>query len=243
MKLLVLMGGPNRIVGNSPYPVFLTEIKGETLLEKLLKRYEIPELTEYIFCIKQDDADSYNLDAIIKSIIPSAQIVILRGSTRGAVCTALMARDHIDCEEELLVVSVDDFIDSDISKLVVQYRKENADVGIANFNSIHPRYSFVRRDADGNISGFAEKKPVSREALASFFYFKNGADFTDCAFNVIRKDCMINNSFYISQVLNEMLLRNKKICAVSINGEMFHSFKSERQLLSLIETLSAKEKI
>lgn len=239
MKLLVLMGGPNKNEGGNPYPLYLTEIKGKILLETILENYTKANFSECVFCVRKDDIESFNLDSIIKSIVPNAEVVGV-GKTKGAICTALLASEFVDGEEELLVVSADDFISSGIGEILAEYRKSAADVGLSAFTSIHPRYSFIRRDADGEISEFTEKKPVSREALASFYYFRHGSDFIEGAKNVIRKDCLINGAFYISQILNEMILKQKKIVSVNVPNEDFHSFKTERQLASLIARLSSE---
>lgn len=243
MKLLMLMGGPNKSESNNPYPLYLTEIKGKILLESVLEKYSYLNFSESIFCIKQEDIDSFNLDSIIKSIMPQSKIVVLTGNTKGAVCTALLATEFIDNEEELLVASADDFINAPLTQYVDIYRKEKADVGLVYFSSVHPRYSFIKRDENNKPCEFTEKRPVSRQALASFFYFKKGKDFVEGAHNVIRKDCTINNSFYISQILNEMILMQKVISTQNVKNEDFHSFKTERQLASLISKMAAEKEL
>lgn len=238
MKLLVLMGGNRVLDSSNAYPLYLTEIKGHLILEVLLEKYHVNDYSDAIFCIKQEDEDAYNIDAIIHSICPNAKIVALHGPTGGAVCTALLASEYIDNKENLLVVSVDDYIDCDINNILKSFVEKELDCGLVNFTSIHPRYSFIRRDDSGQICEITEKRPVSKEALASFFYFKNGCDFVDCARNVIRKDNRINNAFYLSQCINEMLLKQKLVDSIKVNNENFHSFKTERQLAAYITTIS-----
>ncbi|MDR9859868.1 sugar phosphate nucleotidyltransferase [Treponema socranskii] len=237
MKLLVLMGGNRVLDSSNAYPLYLTEIKGRLILEVLLENYKVNDFSDAIFCIKQEEIDSFNVDAIIRSICPKAKMVILNGPTGGAVCTALLASEFIDNEESLLVVSVDDYIDYDVKTILQSFSAKNLDCGLVNFSSIHPRYSFIRRDDTNQICEITEKRPISKEALASFFYFKKGYDFVDCARNVIRKDNRIKGSFYLSQSINEMLLKQKKVESIQIDNEYFHSFKTERQLAAYISTL------
>lgn len=237
MKLLVLMGGARATAESSsgnPYPLWLTEIKGRIVIETILQKYSALDFSEQIFCVRQEDTDAYNVDFIVRTIFPDAKIVTLGGETAGAVCTALLAQEFIDNEEELLIVSIDDYIEENFSLMIEDFRKQDADVGLAAFSSIHPRYSFVKKDSEGNICEVVEKKPVSRDALASFYYFKHGYDFVQCAQNVIRKDNRINGKFYISQTLNEMLLLQKKFALKKIKNEAFHSLKTERQIAAYI---------
>lgn len=234
MKLLVLMGGSRPLDSSNAYPLFLTEINGKLIIENILVNYMKTDFSEVIFCMKQDDLDSFNLDSIVKSVIPNAVIVPVRGKTQGASCTALLAQEYIDSDEELVVVSADDYIDSDIKNIISSFKKSESDVGLVSFNSVHPRYSFVKKDNSGAICQITEKKPVSRDALASFYYFKHGSDFISAVQNEIRKDSRINDMFYISQALNELILEQKAFSLVKVPNEEFHSFKTERQLAAYI---------
>ena len=53
------------------------------------------------------------------------------------------------------------------------------DGGVIVFDSVHPRWSFVRVDKAGFVIETAEKRPISRLATAGFYYFRRGADFVD----------------------------------------------------------------
>lgn len=234
MKLLVLMGG-NRVLDSSNiYPLYLTEVNGRLIIEEILSNYIKADFSQKIFCAKQDEIDSFNVDSIIQSIVPESNIVPVRGKTAGAVCTALLATEYIDNEEELVIVSIDDYIDSDIHEILKEFSNNSADVGIVCFSSVHPRYSFAKKDENDVICQITEKKPVSKDALASFYYFKHGKDFVFAAQEEIRKDSRINDVFYISQAINELILQQKKIIMKKIPNEKFHSFKTERQLAAYI---------
>ena len=234
MKLLVLMGGSRILDTTNSYPLFLTEINGRLIIEDILATYSKEYFSECIFCVKQDDIDSFNVDAIIKSVVADARIVVVKGKTEGASCSALLAQEFIDTDDALVVVSIDDYITCDIKEVIRNFSEKDADVGLISFTSVHPRYSFVKKDDEGTICQITEKKPVSRDALASFFYFKHGSDLVSAVQDEIRKDTRINGVFYISQALNELILRQKKVEMVKIQNEHFHSFKTERQLAAYI---------
>ena len=172
--------------------------------------------------MKSVDIASVNADDVLKNKDANSIIVNMPGDTAGAICSALLASEYIDNSEELLIVSVDDYIDVDVNDIITEFRNNNADVGVVSFTSIHPRYSFVRKDLDNNICEITEKKPISKDALASFYYFKRGEEFVECAKNVIRKNNRVNDSFYVSQALNEMILLQKKITVIKITNDKFH---------------------
>jgi dTDP-glucose pyrophosphorylase len=99
-----------------------------------------------------------------------------------------------------------------------------------SFTSVHPRYSFAKLDESGTVVEVSEKRPISKNALASFYYFRHGRDFVACAMNVIRKDNPVEGTFYISQTLNEMILQQKKIGLYQVENDKFHPLKTEIQL-------------
>lgn len=243
MNLLVLMGGTRVTESSNPYPLYLTEIRGKIILEIVLEKYLKEQFGNKIFCVRQDDIDSFNVDSIIKSVIPDAEVVVVKGKTQGALCTSLLASEFIDNSEEVLIVSVDDYIDENITNVISSFRDNKADCGIVTFSSVHPRYSFAIKDNDGKICQITEKKPMSKDALTSFYYFNSGNDFINCAKNVIRKDNKINDSFYMSQSINEMILLQKKIALYKINNNQFHSFKTERQLAAYITSYENDKEI
>ena len=165
----------------------------------------------------------------------------MHGETAGAVCTALLAGEWIDNDEELLLLAVDDFIDEDARLIVDRFRSAGWDAGIVCFRSVHPRYSFAAIGADGLAAEVCEKQPISRNALASFYYFKHGSTFVDCAKSTIRKDSRVNGAFYISQVLNEMILRQMAVGCHPIAGKAFHPLKSDLQLAQYIRELQDRK--
>lgn len=242
MKLLILMGGNSSVDSSTNYPLYMTELNGKMILEIVLDMYcHCCEITKTIFCIRQCDINDYNLDSIIKNLVPNSIIVNIVGETKGAVCTALLASEFVDGEEDVLIVSIDDYITADIDSIIKNYKNNDVDCGIVCFSSVHPRYSFAKIDSNNEICEITEKRPVSKNALASFYYFKYGTDFVESLKNVIRKDNRINDRFYISQAINEMILKQKKILMIKIDNSDFHSIKNEQQLEYYVANYNANK--
>lgn len=79
--------------------------------------------------------------------------------------------------------------------------------------------------------------------MVSFYYFKSGREYIKCSKNVIRKDTAIKDSFYISQVINEMILEQKKIGLYRIENSEFHPLKTEAQLAQYILELKKQTEL
>lgn len=230
MKIMFLMGGNNIQKNQEDYPFYLTEINEKLILEKQIDYCKALNPSEFIFCVKANDIKSHRVDSVIKQLVPEATIIPINGQTKGAVCTALLGAQHLKNDEELILMAVDDFIDNTGEEIVEYFRKNKFDAGVVAFTSVHPRYSFAKTNKRGEVIEVAEKRPISKQALVSFYYFKCANDFVECAKDVIRKDNLINGAFYISQTLNEMILRQKKIGMYSISNDQFHPLKNEMQL-------------
>jgi len=240
MNIMFLMGAFRADSNKEQYPLYLTEIREKTILEQQIENTQEIQPKQLLFCVKETDIKQFNVDQVIKQIEPGAKIIPVKAQTRGAVCTALLGVEYIDKEEELLIMAIDDFMDNESSDVIGEFRTLKADAGVVSFNSVHPRYSFARTDNSGTPVEFAEKIPISKNALVSFYYFKYGKDFVECAKEVIRKDNMVNGSFYISQTLNEMLLKQKKIAMRKIPNEKFHPLKTEVHLAEYISEYREK---
>lgn len=230
MKIVFLMGGANIQKNQEDYPFYLTEINEKLILEKQIEYCMPLNASEFIFCIKANDIKSYRVDSAIKQLVPNSIIVPINGPTKGAICTALLGAEYLKNDEELILMAVDDFIDDTGVEIIESFRKNKADAGVVAFTSVHPRYSFAKTNAHGEVIEVAEKRPISKNALVSFYYFKHGNDFIECAKDVIRKDNSVNGAFYISQTLNEMILRQKKVALYKIANDKFHPLKNEMQL-------------
>ncbi|WP_174804239.1 glycosyltransferase family 2 protein [Martelella limonii] len=238
MKIVVLMGGGNLDIKSERYPLYMTEFNEEMVLERQIAALQKLEPRDIIFCVRSTDISNFNVDDMIRQSADNAICVEVAGPTAGSVCTALLAAEHIDDNEEVVLVAADELIDTDLSEIVKAFRARQCDAGVLSFRSVHPRYSFALVDEDGNVCEIAEKKPISKHALASFYYFRSGRDFVRSALNVVRKDRKINNAFYISQTINEMILRHAKVGIEHIANDCFHPLKTEMQLAQYISQLN-----
>jgi len=163
-------------------------------------------------------------------VSPVASVTQVHSSTKGAACTALLAAHDIDNDDELLIVTVNEMVDTDLSEVIGHFRANSCDAGVVTFNSLHPRYSFVRLNKDDRVVEAAEKNPISKHALAGVYWFSSGASFVAAAKEMIRKDAQVNNAFYIAPSLNELILDHKRIGTFKIESHQYHPLKNNNQL-------------
>lgn len=217
------------------YPLPLIDIRGKALIEYLLENLNgIAQDKKFIFILKETDCKKYHLDNMLNQLVDDAFIVRLKNQTKGAICSVLYSIDEIDKNEELLIVNSDQIIDIDYNKALKELK--SFDGGLITFNSVHPRWSFVRISED-KVVETAEKNPISNKAIAGFYYFKRAIDFIEGAFNVIRFDDNFNGNYYTSSVYNQLILKGKEIGFYHIDSNLYHSFYSPQKLKEFEEYL------
>jgi hypothetical protein len=243
MRIMFLMASSYIEINKVDYPLYLTEINGTLILEQQIAYCRYLEPENYLFCVKADDIRAFNVDSVLRRLVPESVVIPVTGPTKGAICTALLGARHISNDEELVLMAVDDFVEAQGGHILRYFREQKSDAGVVSFTSVHPRYSFARLDEEGNVVEVAEKRPVSKNALASFYYFRHGTDFVECAKEVIRKDNPIHDAFYVSQALNEMILQLKKVSMYKILNETFHPLKTETQLAQYLEEVRGEKAV
>jgi NDP-sugar pyrophosphorylase family protein len=213
------------------YPKPLIEINGKLMIEMVLENL-LPVKTEkkFTFIIREEDCVNFHLDNTLRLLIPDANVATIKRPTQGALCSVLMSIDNIQPDDELLIVNGDQLIDQNLDKVISSFHKEGAEAGLLTFSSVHPRWSYARTDENNHVLETAEKNPISRNAIAGFYYFKNASDFIEAATNVLLKDTRINDLFFISSTINEYVLMNKKVLNFSIGGHQYHSFYSPQMI-------------
>ncbi len=229
MNILILAAGAP--AQNGAYPLCLTEFEGgEPLIERLLGSCAPLCPNQTIVAVPDAEVKQYHLDQIIRLLVPQSEIIPINGTTRGAACTALLAAGMIDNDDELLIINGNELLDMDFAAVVAGFKGRSLDAGVVVFKSVHPRYSYVKLDTAGHVIEAAEKRPISQNATAGFYWYRKGGDFVRAAKNMIRKDACVQGNFYICPVFNELILEQKRIGVHAIESKQYHPLKSERQI-------------
>ena len=131
--------------------------------------------------------------------------------TEGAACTALLAKEHINSDEDLLIANSDQFIEYQRQNFISLKDMTSVDAIVWTFNAVHPKWSFVKTNARGYITEVAEKRPISDIATCGIYWYRKGSDFVKYAEQMIEKNIRVNNEFYIAPVYNELIQDKKSL--------------------------------
>lgn len=239
LKVIVPMAGTSALFPEAEffYPKPLIEINGKPSVEYVLENIShIEEPVHYLFVVRDEDCKRFHLDNLLRLLIDNCTVVPLKKDTQGALCSVLMAIDYINADDELLILNSDQIIDCNFAELLAHFRSCQADAGLLVFESVHPRWSYARLD-ENQVIETAEKNPISKNAMAGFYYFKKAGDFFRNAFVTLEKQNCYNNLYYLSPVINQFVLEGKSTVARHIRTDQYVSFYSPRKLKEFEEHL------
>ncbi len=246
MNILYLMAGKSIFFDENEYnyPKPLIEINDKTMIEHSIQNVSsLIEDKKFIFVLNENDCIKFHLDNAISLLIEKNNLSIIKLSkeSMGALASSFFAIDLIDNNSELIICNYDQIIDNNnINNAVNYFRSNDAMAGIITFESIHPRWSFAKEDTFGNIVQTAEKDPISKNAIAGFYYFKKGSIYIEAAKKVILNNSHYNGLFYISSVFNELILSNFKILQFKINKQDYNTFYSPNKIKDYLKSYEKK---
>lgn len=239
MNILLLMAGADIQSRGEVYPSILTEVGDKPLIQIHVEMARRIYDARLIFAVRESDSKKFHLNNIISIIAPQSPIVPVRGNTQGAACTALLAIEYINNDQPLLIVSANELVKADYNHIIKYFSLHDYDAGVVVFNSVHPKYSYVRIDDNlGSVVEAAEKNPISSNATAGFYYFKKGGDFVKSVQSMIKKSALTDGQYFICPSLNEMVLFQKRVGYFRIENSAYVPLKSEANLETLVNKVA-----
>lgn len=237
INVLLPCMGSSVFFKDSFFPKLMIEIDGKTVLERVIGNYDTINDKRLIFIMGQDECNRFHVDESA-SILTGGNCLTMRlkHQTMGALCTCLMAIDKIDNDEPLIISNTDQIIDLDFQDMIDQFKYQDADGGLVTFRNIHPRWSYAKIVGDSVVE-VAEKRPISDNAIAGFYYYSTGKKFVEAAERAIRKEAQQDRIYYISSTINEMILMGDRIVAYPIEPVRYHSFYSPEKINEYERTL------
>lgn len=244
-NILVPLAGKGtfKIEKNSVYPKILHDIDGRLLLERAAEPYvSLDAPKKIVIAAPKDEIVGFQFKSVLELLGDCVEVCHVNADTQGAVCSAMLAIDSIDLDQPLIITSFEQVLNVNIKPFVDQFLDMGVDSGVLTFDAIHPKWSYVKLGKDGLVVQAAEKMPISRHAVAGFYYFKTAGLFFEAAKEMIRKNVTVNGSYFVSHTLNEIILREGKVAALPIDKKDYFHINDERSLESYEESVLAKAK-
>ena len=212
MNVLIPMAGEGSRFANEGYtfPKPLIDVNGKPMIQRVVENLGFD--ARYIFLVRKEHLQKYKLDTLLAAIAKdNCEIIVVDSLTEGAACTALLAKELINSDEELLIANSDQVIEYSKKNFNAMRRFMAVDAIVFTFNSLHPKWSFVKVNEEGIVTQVAEKDPISDIATCGIYYYRKGSDFVTFAEKMIAEDKRVKNEFYICPAYNELVDSGKKL--------------------------------
>jgi NDP-sugar pyrophosphorylase family protein len=221
LNIIIPMAGRGQRFIDAGYttPKPLMRIDGELIIKKIIDTMRISDC-QFIFIVRKDHCDEFELDKRLLEIEPSAKIIKINEITQGAICTVLLAKEYFNNENPVIIKDCDQIVNWDPLHFMELVLRNNADGAIVNIHTDSPNYSFSRINSKGHITETAEKSLISNHGSVGIYYFNKGIDLIKYAERMIEKNLRVNNEFYTSPVYNQLIQAGKNILHYPI-AEMF----------------------
>jgi NDP-sugar pyrophosphorylase family protein len=213
MKILIPMAGEGSRFAKEGYqfPKPLIDVNGKPMIQRVVQNLYFD--AEYIFLVRKNHLEKYQglKNSLFQITNVKTKIIEVDALTEGAACTALLAKEYIDNDEDLLIANSDQIIEYEQNNFNMLKNLTNVDSIVFCFNAVHPKWSFVKINSRGFVTEVAEKNPISDIATCGIYWYRKGSDYVKFAEQMISKNIRVNNEFYIAPVYNELIQNNKTL--------------------------------
>ena len=217
LNILIPMAGLGSRFEQAGYtfPKPLIDVLGKPMIQMVVDNLGFD--AHYIFIVRRSHYLKYNLANLLNLIAPNCTIIQVDYLTRGAACTTLLAESYINNEHQLIIANSDQFMEWNPTEFYYKMSETRADGGVVTFESVHPKFSYVKLDEKENVVEVAEKNPISNRATTGVYWYKKGSDYVKYAEQMITKNLTVNNEFYVAPVFNEYIADGKKIKTFNVD--------------------------
>lgn len=212
MKIVLLAAGKGQRFLDDPecdYPVKpLIEIEGIPMWEYVLNNFT-----------SQFDKEKFDVCVVTKEEygIKHENVINLVGPQYGAAFSAYEAlKNSQNCEEELLILNVDqlitfndyDFLDIKYCKpagILFHFIEKERKYGWGRSVIDSPGYINTLGHMEANVDAIVEKIPVSPYAHTGHYYFRRTGDFLHYAKKLMDLNIKVLDEYFLSPIYNLMI--------------------------------------
>ncbi len=177
------------------------------------------DLKSLTFVVLKEHIQQFNIDKIILSFFPQAQIIILEQVLNGAVLTSLEGVKQIEDDSPIIFNDCDHMFKCEVFNTFCNTGDMSVlDGALLTFESSDPKFSFLAYDDQGNVIKTVEKEVISHDAICGAYYFKNRKLFEDAVREYL--EVCEYKEFFMSGVYNIMAANHNKISSFRVDWHL-----------------------
>jgi NDP-sugar pyrophosphorylase family protein len=200
-------------------PKPLIPVHGIPMIEVVINNLRPSRPHRFVFICQQRHEREYGIASFLRALEPASDVILLNGVTQGAACTVLTAKSIINCRAPLMIANCDQWINYSIDEYLTAFERQRSAGFIMTMTASAPKWSFVKRDAQGTVTGVVEKQVVSDEATVGIYNYAAGCDFVSAAETMIAANERVNNEFYVAPTYTQLAQRGLRIETLGIGTD------------------------
>lgn len=218
LNIVIPMAGRGSRFASAGYdvPKPLIPVAGVPMIELVVDNIAPARPHRFIFLVLQEHLETRRVAELIHDIAPGSVIVPVREVTQGAACTVLLAREHVDTSEPLMIANSDQWVVTDIDEYLRAGDAPGTDGLIMTMVAQDKKWSYVGYDERGYVSTVVEKQVISDQATVGIYNFTRGSDFVAAADEMIASDLRVNGEFYVAPVYNQIIEKKARVATFSV---------------------------
>ena len=200
-------------------PKPLIPVHGVPMIETVVRNIRPRRPHRFIFVALAEHLEHLGMRDTLERAAPGCIVVPVNEVTQGAACTVLLAREHIDTDDPLMLANSDQWVDVEIERYLESMDRNRADGLIMTMKAVDAKWSYVGLDLAGLVTRVVEKQVISDEATVGIYNFRRGRDFVRAADRMIERNLRVNGEFYVAPVYNELINEGARITIHNVGSE------------------------
>ena len=214
-----MAGEGSRFPKNQYLPKPLIDVNGKPMIVRAIESLDIDG--QYHFIVRRNEYTPIIVEIISKTV-KNPRFVEVTQTTPGPASSALLFKDKINNDQELIIANCDQIMEWDSDLFLHNVRLY--DGAVVTYHSDTDKNSYARLDKKGRVTEIREKQVISNISLNGIHYWRQGRNFVDSAENMIAEgDRAPNGEFYIAPTYNYMIKQGLKVGIHHIPNEQHHA--------------------
>lgn len=190
-------------------PKPLIPLSGQPMINRVID--SMPKADKWIFIVRQEHVEKYELDKYIKTKLPEA-IIVVEDKPWGQAPSCMLAMPFVEDNEDIFIAACDNSFIYNAGKFEAIKNDPTVDAVIWTFTNNKlladkpEAWGWVKLGSDNStIIDMSVKVPVSNNplndhAVVATFYFKKASEFKKAYGLMVEQNFRINNEFYIDSM-------------------------------------------
>lgn len=205
MNIVIPMAGLGSRFPSHTYPLPkpLISVNGEPMITKAIKSLGFHGPVSWFFVIAKNQFTELVKQTIL-DVVPCAEFIEIDYLTEGPACSALLFKDKINTDEELIIANCDQIMRWNSYLFLLNARQFHG--AVVTYHNDTDKNSYARLDSQGYVIEIREKEVISNVSLNGIHYWNKGKYFVDSAEEMIAAgDRAPNGEFYIGPTYNYII--------------------------------------